>query len=180
MKTFKFFWTTHKWTGIGLSLVFAMTAVTGFLLIVKKNFDWIQPPSQKGADGTLEDMRPLQEIIGAVLAQNHPDFQTLADIERIDIRPDKRIAKFRSQENWSEFQVDLMTGEVLSGRDIRRSDLIEQIHDGTFLGDWFHNWIMPVVAIALLFLVCSGLWLWLEPKVRKRKRKKRRQLRAVE
>ena len=66
-----------------------------------------------------------------------------------------------------------MTGEILSTRKVRRSDLIEQIHDGSFWADWVHEWVMPVVSFALLFMVFSGLWLWIEPSVRKRRRKKR-------
>lgn len=42
-RSFKLFWTTHKWIGIILTLVFTLTAVTGFLLLVKKDFDWIMP-----------------------------------------------------------------------------------------------------------------------------------------
>ena len=48
MKSFKLFWTAHKWTGIVLAIVFASTAVTGFLLLVKKEFAWIQPPTNTG------------------------------------------------------------------------------------------------------------------------------------
>ena len=32
MRLFKFFWTTHKWTGIVLATVFLLVSVTGFLL----------------------------------------------------------------------------------------------------------------------------------------------------
>jgi len=79
----------------------------------------------------------------------------------------------RSEHNWSEIQVDAVTGKVLSTGKVRRSDLFEQIHDGSFWADWVHEWVMPFVSLALLFMVFSGLWLWIEPSVRKRRRKKR-------
>lgn len=178
MSSFKLFFNTHKWTGVTLSLIFATTSVTGFMLLLKKRVDWIQPATQQGAPGELSEFITVQELFEVVFEQNHPDFQTLEDIDRVDFRPDKRVHKVRSVRNFSEFQVDAVTGEILSGRNIRRSDLLEQIHDGTFLAQWFHDWIMPVVAIALMFLICSGVWLWLEPKLRKRRRKKRLRMKA--
>ena len=39
IKTLKFFWYAHKWTGIILAIVFTMMSVTGFLLLVKKYSD---------------------------------------------------------------------------------------------------------------------------------------------
>ncbi len=179
MKTFKFFWTTHKWTGICLSLIFAGSATTGFLLLIKKQSDWIQPPTMEAAEGTIEDFITMEELFESVLRQGHPDFTSLEDIDRVDFRPGRRIHKVRSKHNWSEFQVDAVTGEVLSGRNIRRSDLIEQLHDGSFFGEWVHTWFMPAVSISLLFLTFSGLWLWIEPTLRRRRRRRNAKARAA-
>ena len=44
------------------------------------------------------------------------------DIDRIDIRPDKGIAKIRSKNNW-EIQLDLESSEIYSVN-FRRSDII--------------------------------------------------------
>ena len=178
MQTYKFFWDTHKWTGIVLSLVFVMIAVTGFLLLIKKDHAWIQPPTQEGAEGSVEDFLPLDQMFAKVFAEGHPDFQSMDDIDRVDFRPGKRVHKVRSVHNHSEIQVDAVTGAILSV-DTRTSDLLEQIHDGSFFGDWAHDWFMPVVPFALLFLVGSGLYLWLAPKIRKaRNRRKRPMLSA--
>ncbi len=178
MKTFKFFWTTHKWTGILLSSILAMTAVTGFLLLIKKKVDWIQPPSAVAAEGSIDDFAPLQDVINAVLAESHPDFVTADDIDRIDTRPDKRLHKVRSKSNHTEYQVDAITAEILSGPHTRRSDFIETLHDGSFFGEWAHAWVMPATSTGLLFLTGSGLWLWLEPKWRRRQRRRRAQQNA--
>lgn len=172
MKSFKFFWTAHKWTGIILAAVFTVTAVTGFLLLIKKRVDWIQPPTMIGEAGEPQDFKTIDEVLQAVWDADHPDFQSPGDIDRFDFRPSMRVHKVRSIHNHSEIQVDAVSGKVLS-IGTRRSDFIEQIHDGQFIGQWFHNWAMPVVSAGLLFLVCSGLWLWLEPRLRKRRRKKR-------
>ncbi len=173
MGSFKFFWTVHKWTGLCAAAFFTCTATTGFLLLIKKKVDWIQPPAMIGAQGGVDDFITNQQLFESVFAQDHPDFQSIKDIDRVDFRPNNRIFKVRSEHNWSEIQVDAVTGEILSTRKVRRSDLIEQIHDGSFWADWVHEWVMPVVSFALLFMVFSGLWLWIEPSVRKRRRKKR-------
>ncbi len=180
MSSFKLFWTLHRWTGIIAAAFFACTATTGFLLLMKKKVDWIQPPMMIGAAGGVSEFITNQQLFESVFAQEHPDFQSIEDIDRVDFRPNDRVFKVRSEHNWSEIQVDAVTGEVLSSRKVRRSDLIEQIHDGSFWADWVHEWVMPVISFALLFMVFSGLWLWIEPSVRKRRRKKRQATKRID
>ena len=172
MSSFKFFWTTHKWTGIVIAILLIMSSVTGFLLLIKKDFDWIQPPTATATDGTIDQFVPIQDIVAVIIAQDHPDFQTPADIDRIDTRPDKRVHKVRSRHHYTEYQVDAITATILSGPDRRMSDLLESIHDGSFFADWFHDWIMPIVPISILLLVFSGFWLWLQPKFRRARRRR--------
>ncbi|MFG0329881.1 MAG: PepSY domain-containing protein [Phycisphaerales bacterium] len=173
MKIYKFFWTTHKWTGIALALFLLVTATTGFLLLIKKQVAWIQPPTLSGAAGGVGDFIGNNELFEIVFAQNHPDFASLEDIDRVDFRPDKRVHKVRSNHNYAEMQVCAVTGAVLSV-DFRTSDLIEQIHDGSIAGEWMHLGVMPLVSAGLLFLVFSGLWLWIEPLVKRRRRRRER------
>jgi uncharacterized iron-regulated membrane protein len=173
MRTFKFFWNAHKWTGLTLAIIFACTACTGFLLIIKKRATWIQPPTVTGAPGSPEQFISTQQLFAAVLAHEHPDFISIDDVDRVDFRPGDRTFKVISRHNYSEVQVCAISGEVLSIA-WRPSDLIEDLHDGSYLGGWFHEWVMPVVACGLLFLVCSGLWLWIEPFVRRRTWRKAR------
>jgi len=176
MNSFKFFWNTHKWVGIALSAVFVVIATTGFLLLIKKRVDWIQPPTMVGIAGEVDQFISMAELARIVETQGHADFASWDDVDRIDVRPGKRIYKVRSKHHHTEIQVDAVSGAVL-GVASRPSDLIETIHDGSFFADWVHDWFMPVVPFALLFMVFSGFWLWLEPKVRRRQRQrqKRRQ-----
>ncbi len=55
MATFKFFWKAHRWTGIVVAAVVVTSTVTGFMLLLKKRIDWIQPPTLQGAAGGAED-----------------------------------------------------------------------------------------------------------------------------
>ena len=167
-KSFKFFWTTHKWVGIIAAVFVLNVSITGFLLLIKKRSAWIQPPTQKGeAPG---DVRvSFDDILKAIQAVDEAEIDTWDDVDRLDVRPDKGVVKVRANNRW-EVQVDLKTGEVLQTM-YRRSDLIEQIHDGSFVHDTVHAYVMPAVAFGLVFLTGSGIFLWLEPKWRRRKRR---------
>ena len=85
--------------------------------------------------------------------------------------------KMLSTDNHSEIQIDAITGEVLS-QDERISDLLEDLHDGSWIGKPVHAYVMPLVALLVYFLVFSGLWLWLEPKVKRWRRRRRDRLKS--
>jgi uncharacterized iron-regulated membrane protein len=171
MRTFRFFWETHKWVGISIAAVLVITAGTGFLLLLKKEYAWIQPPTQRGSAGSLEQFISLEEAWKRVEALGHPDFRTPKDLDRFDVRPGKRVYKVRSKHNHSEIQIDAVSGAVLS-QDERVSDWLEELHDGSWVGAPFHDFVMPLVALGVLFLVFSGLWLWFEPIVKRRRRRR--------
>lgn len=171
MKLFRFIWNAHKWIGITVAVFFVVISVTGTMLLLKKNVAWLQPPTQRGAEGDIADFLPIQDVLATAFESGHPDFRSIDDIDRIDFRPGKRVHKVRSKHNNAEIQVDAITGEILS-IDVRRSDLIEQIHDGSIVGDWFKVWFMPLVALCMLLLVVSGLWIWIQPIIRRKRRKK--------
>lgn len=173
MKSFRLFWNTHKWTGIVLALFLLIMSVSGFLLLIKKKAAWIQPPVQKAATGGPAEFITLQQVFAAVLAHGHPDFATIEDMGRVDIRLRDRVFKVISARSDAELQVDAITGAVVSAG-VRRSDWLERLHDGSMIGAWFHEWVMPVVAAGLSLLVLSGLWLWVEPMFRRRRNRNRR------
>ncbi|MCH2132937.1 MAG: PepSY domain-containing protein [Phycisphaerales bacterium] len=102
MGSFKFFWTTHKWTGIVIAVLLLMSATRGFLLLIKKDFDWIQPPTAIASQGTIQDFAPIQDVVATIIAQDHPDFTSPEDIDRIDTRPGKRLHKVRSRHHYTE------------------------------------------------------------------------------
>jgi uncharacterized iron-regulated membrane protein len=170
MKPYKFCWELHKWLGIVLCLILINISVTGLLLLEKKRCDWIQPPTQRGQEGKPADFVTIQAAMESVLDCNHPDFATADAIDRIDVRPGKRVYKVLSKTNYAEIQIDAMTGQVLSAG-TRQSDWLEQLHDGSLFGEWAHAMLMPLVAVANIVLAVTGLYLWLGPKFRKQKAK---------
>lgn len=171
----------HRWSAILIALPFLIVLISGLLLQVKKEFTWIQPPSQ---NGSIVDVTPLvgfQEILDVSKSVEKARINSWKDVDRLDVRIDDGIVKVRSVTNW-ELQIDLGNGEVLSSMQ-RRSDIIEAIHDGS----WFHDkaklWIFLPAAIIITILWITGIYLFFVPylakwnnrkKLKERKLKRRR------
>lgn len=146
-----------------------VVVLSGLLLQLKKESDWIQPPTAKGS--AQAPALEFGQILEAARAVPEARIETWEDVDRLDVRPSKGIAKVRANSRW-EVQVDTATGEVLQVA-YRRSDLIESIHDGS----WFHEraklWVFLPSGVILLGLWGTGVYLWLLPHLaRRRKRSK--------
>ncbi len=158
----------HRVLGLSICLLVIISATTGILLSYKKQAEWIQPPTQYGTSSQTElfiSIDSIHEIgIKQVIGLKNP-----VTIHRIDIRPEKGIAKILYEDaNW-EMQIDIITGKVLSQK-ARYSDLIERIHDGSFISEGFKIGSMTYLGLGLLILTLSGLGLWYGPKVIRNKK----------
>ncbi len=163
----------HRTTGALLFVVFFIVAVTGLLLGWKKHSGgMILPKSCKGTSTDLKDWLSVDSLHKNACKFLHdsvsPDL-SLA-LERIDIRKDKGMVKFVFTDNYLGLQLDGATGKLLH-IEKRRSDLIENIHDGVILDRWFgtnNEWIKliytSITGLALLIFTITGFWLWYGPK----------------
>lgn len=143
--------------------------LSGLLLQLKKESDWIQPPTAKGSATT--PTLAFSQILEAARAVPEASIETWGDVERLDVRPSKGVVKVRAKNRW-EIQVDSATGEVLQVA-YRRSDLIESLHDGS----WFHEqaklWVFLPSGVILFGLWASGVYLWLLPYIARRRKRNR-------
>lgn len=138
---------------------------------MKKQSTWVQPPTARGSAGAGEGGLAISfdQILAAAAAVEHAGIRSWDDVDRLDVRPDKGVVKVRANSRW-EVQIDTATGEVLQTA-YRRSDLIEQIHDGSFFGgDAVKLGIFLPSAAVLLALWITGVYLWLLPVLARRKR----------
>lgn len=158
----------HRWGAFIVSLPFLIVIISGIGLQVKKQVNWIQPPTQKGSGSTPEIS--FDQILTAASSAPEADISDWDDIDRLDVRPEKGIIKVRAKNRW-EVQVDAKTGKVLQVMQ-RRSDLIESIHDGS----WFHKhaklWIFLPAGLIVLVLWITGIYLFFVPVWSKRKNRK--------
>ena len=142
--------------------------ITGLLLQLKKEVEWIQPNTEEVAIDTLSiRFSDILSISQGVLEAQIRDW---SDIDRLDVRPDKGIVKVRAKNRW-EIQIDLERGSILKTA-YRRSDIIEQLHDGS----WFHDaaklWVFLPSGVIVLILWLSGMYLLFVPILVKRSRKR--------
>lgn len=157
----------HRWGAILIALPFLIVLVTGLFLQVKKEFSWIQPPTQKGSISYQTPDISFEDVLA--ISQSAPDagIHSWEDIDRLDVRPDDGTVKVRSTEGW-ELQIDLGTGEILSSMR-RRSDVIEAIHDGSWFHDQAKLWIFLPSAVVVTILWITGIYLFCLPYIAKRK-----------
>lgn len=178
MKLNKLIRDIHHWGSPILMLPLGVIIIAGLFLMLKKDIDWIQPPTQRSAIAVEgPPATTLAELYEAAAAIEELEITAWDQFDRIDVRSDRGVAKFIAPNRW-EAQIDLITLEVLS-LEFRRSDLIEQIHDGSFFADWVKTFIFLPVGVVLLFLWLTGIGMFFEPYVKRYQRKKRRAARAA-
>ena len=169
----KLFRDIHHWGSLALMIPLGVMIVAGIFLMLKKEFAWIQPPTQRSAveiAGVPETS--LLQLYEAAAAIPELEITSWDQFDRIDIRSDRGIAKFIAANRW-EAQIDLVTLDVLS-LEYRRSDLFEQIHDGSFFADWVKLYIFLPAGVLLLVLWLTGIWLFFLPHVKRWQRRKKR------
>lgn len=159
----------HRWGGALIALPFLLVLITGLILQVKKEVDWVQPPSQTGVS-TIPTIS-FDDILSASKTVPEAKIQSWQDIDRLDVRPDKGIVKVRANNRW-EIQIDTETSEILQVA-YRRSELLESLHDGS----WFHNsaklWVFLPSGIVVTVLWITGIYLFFIPYFAKRKNRKK-------
>ena len=155
----------HYWLSLGVFLPASIIFIAGVMLMLKKEVSWIQPPTSKGVVSEQLPQISFEAMLNA--SRLHPEVQIneWSDIDRIDVRVGKGVAKIRANSGW-EVQVDTNTGEVLNVA-YRRSDIIEQIHDGSFFSEGVKLFVFLPTGILLIIMWGTGVYLFLLPRVRK-------------
>ena len=157
----------HYWISPIIFIPVVIIFTTGVLLQFKKQSNWIQPNIEVISDSSPQLLNSYLEVVKNI---KEAQINSWDDIERIDIRPSKGIAKIRSKNNW-EIQIDLETIEVYSVN-YRRSDIIESIHDGSFFTDYVKFGLFMPSCVLLIVLSFTGIFMFLLPIFRKKKKGK--------
>lgn len=161
--------TIHKWASIAMAIPLLIILITGVLLLVKKQFSFIQPPTAY-SESTVPSVT-FEQILTAAKSVDQAQITSWEDIKRLDVRPSKGITKIRSN-NSIEIQIDNQTGQVLHVAK-RNSEFIESIHDGTFFEKNANIWLMLPISLILLVMSFTGIYLFFQPYFKKKKNKRR-------
>lgn len=172
-KILRIFRKVHRTVGIALFVFFFIIGSTGILLGWKKHSGGIiLPKSYQGTSVDPQDWLPIHVLHANAMKIAHSQISpTLSlELERIDIRPDKGMVKFVFIEGFWGIQLDCVTGKLLH-IERRRSDFIENIHDGSIVdylvstrSEQVKLVYATVMGLALLTFTITGFWLWYGPK----------------
>ncbi len=165
----------HKKIGIILMVLVLLISISGLLLGIKDEIG-LKPQTESATQIDSDQWISIKRIdsIAKVYAQEqlHLDSQ----IDRIDIRPSKGIAKILYKKHFTELQIDIQTAEVVSVS-TRADHFIERLHDGSIIDFYFSDTnaskiiYTTLVSLGLVFMSISGYLLWRNPKKIKRKKR---------
>lgn len=172
MKTQVLFRKIHHWGSVIIMLQMGLVISAGLLLQLKKEIDWVQPPTVRGSAPNDVPVQSIAELFATAQNISELSLSSWSELERVDFKPDKGIVKFVSPNNW-EAQIDSTTGEVLQ-LSYRRSDIIEKLHDGSFFADWVKLYVFFPTGVILLFLWGTGIYLFFLPHVKRWQKSKKR------
>lgn len=161
----------HRWGAVLTVLPMLLVITTGLLLQVKKQVAWVQPPTQSGKTKNESPEQSWDALLQIARSVPEARVEDWSDVDRIDVRPGKGIAKLQTKQRW-EIQIDLADGRILSST-VRRSDWIESLHDGSYFSDFSKLWIFLPNGLILLGLWGTGVWLWLLPWIARRNKRRR-------
>lgn len=162
----------HHWGSLLIMVQMGLVIGAGLLLSIKKEVDWIQPPTVKGVSPDAVPARTIEELFEIAKAQPELALSDWTTLSRVDFKPDKGTVKFVAANNW-EAQIDTATGEILQ-IEFRRSDIIESLHDGSFFADWVKLYVFFPSGVILLVLWGTGIYLFFLPHVKKAMKAKKR------
>jgi len=130
------------------------------------------PKSYTGTSTDLKDWLPIDSLhkISDSIILDSVSADLSLELERIDMRKDKGMLKFVYIDGFYGIQLDGATGKLLH-IERRRSDFIENIHDGSILDYFFETTseqiklvYTSVMGLSLLTFTVTGFWLWYGPK----------------
>ncbi|AFL86034.1 putative iron-regulated membrane protein [Belliella baltica DSM 15883] len=167
----------HKWFGVPIAIFLILVSVTAIMLAWKKEMRLI-PETQKIRVESGSNWIPIEQIIASARIHMEDSVRKSNEIDRVDIRPEKGIAKVVFKRHFTEIQVDGYSGAILSVSQ-RNSDLIEKIHDGSILDFIFgrdggvKHIYTTLTSVLLILLSITGLILWYNPKAIKKEKSKK-------
>ncbi len=162
----------HHWGSVLIMVQMGVVIGAGLLLLVKKEIDWIQPPTLVGAAPDGVPTQSFEALFAAAKAVPELEIDDWRNLARVDVKPGKGVVKFVSENNW-EAQIDTETGAVLQVA-YRRSDIIESLHDGSFFADWAKLYVFFPSGLVLLVLWGTGIYLFFLPHMKKWEKARKR------
>ena len=147
----------HYWLALIIVVPWLIVIGSGLLLQVRYEVPWVMPVMQKG-QGTVPTLA-FEEALAKARAIPDVGVSEWKNVWRLYVYPARGLIQIRAK-NLQEIQLDAATGDVLQVA-VRRTNLIEDIHEGRWMGANF--WLfLPIHALSVI-LWMLGVTLWTYP-----------------
>lgn len=166
----------HRFFAIACMLFFLIIPITGILLGLKKHSGGVLlAESRQGSSTNISEWLSYDSLTKiAFIMLKDSDFKINSTaIERIDARPEKGMVKFVFNDHFTEIQLDAATGALLY-KGIRWADVIEKIHDGSYVDhrlgnreEYFKLTYTVLMGLSLITLAFTGFVIWKRPSGKK-------------
>jgi len=138
----------HYALGLIVVVPWLIVIASGILLQVRYELPWAMPQLHKGSKGvpTLKFTDALEK---ARLIPN-VGIAEWKDVWRVYVYPAKGVVSVRAKNHW-QVQLDANTGELLD-LSVRRTDILEDIHEGKWMGA--NLWLfLPVHVLSVVLWI---------------------------
>lgn len=155
----------HRQAAVIAALPLLITIVTGIILMVRSDFDWIQPKARVGVTKLVEPQVSFEEILTKLKALPEAEVKDWGDVSSVNFNPGKGIFQVRLK-NLYEIQFDASNGQLLNSQ-FRTTSVLVELHQGSFFHPLVMKWVFLPAGVLLLLLWVSGMYLWIFPKLSK-------------
>lgn len=137
----------HRIVAVLIMLPLLVMTLSGLLLQLRNQFEWIQPSTVKSIF-----------VPGPMLSPEQVMKLTGDKVDQIIYRPGKNNISVRLKDG-IEMQYNARTGELLKSAP-RRSGFLIELHQGSWMGPLGQYMIHLTAGLGLLFLIVSGVFIW--------------------
>ncbi|HXH74740.1 MAG TPA: PepSY domain-containing protein [Bacteriovoracaceae bacterium] len=137
----------HRIVAVSILIPLAMMSITGLMLLMRNEIEWIQPKTVTAA-----------AVTGQMLAPEHVLKLAGPGVDQIIYRPGKNNISVRMVDGM-EAQYHSQTGELLKNAP-RRSGFLIELHQGSWMGPVGQYGIHLMSGLGLVFLLISGMMIW--------------------
>jgi uncharacterized iron-regulated membrane protein len=136
----------HRVVGLVILLPLLVVTVTGIILQLRNQFEYLQPATIKNKLDISQSIYSTEKLVEEYGSKN---------IEQIIFRPGKGSLVIRLMDG-DELQLNPHTGEVLK-RAQRRTNFLIELHQGSWMGPAGQYGIHFMSGLGLFFLIISGI-----------------------
>lgn len=158
----------HYYLSWFIFIPFAITVITGFLLMLRHHTDWIQP--QKVNTGHSNIYLSFDDIVEAAKKAPGDIINNRDDIGKIVLRHKTGLIEVFAKDRM-HLQLDGESGQILNVAP-RYTGLFITLHEGVFFHKWVRDGIFLPAAFCLVLIWLTGSILLFTTWLRKRSRLK--------